>query len=216
MSLKEVLLDELRDLYSAENQLVKALPKSVKTISDAKMKEGVAMHLEQTKAQVQRLREIFEKLDEKPTGKHCNGMEGCIAEVTEALEEDTEGALKDAGIVGAALRVEHYEIAGYTAAIAMAKVLGEKEVVGLLTESLHEEEAAAKQILSAAPAVLKAADAQEDEDDDEDEEDEEKDPEEKESEEKSEEDENEAAPDVDDAPKPAAKKSAAKKSAAKK
>lgn len=216
MSLKDVLLDELRDLYSAENQLVKALPKSVKAISDPKMKEGVTMHLEQTKTQVLRLREIFEKLEEKPTGKHCSGMEGCVKEVTEALEEDTEGALKDAGIVGAALRVEHYEIAGYTAAIAMAKVLGEKEVVGLLTESLHEEEAAAKQILSAATGVLKAADAQEDEEDDEDEEDEEKDPEEEESEEKSEEDEEEAAADVKDAPKPAAKKTAAKKSAAKK
>ncbi len=210
MSLREVLIEEMRDLYSAENQLVKALPKTIKQISDETMKARLTEHLEQTKGQVLRLREIFEHLGEKPTGKHCSGMEGCIKEVTEALEEDTEGALKDAGILGASLRTEHYEIAGYSAAIAMAKTLKENEVVKQLTETLHEEQAAAKNILSGAPSILKEADAQEDEDEDEDEEDEEdeddEDPEEQESEENSEEDEEEAAPEVANAARPKKKR----------
>lgn len=199
MSLKEVLIDEMRDLYSAENQLLKALPKTIKQVSDDKMKEMLTEHLEQTKGQVVRLRSIFEQLGKKPTGKHCSGMEGCIKEVTEALEEDEEGALKDAGIIGASLRTEHYEIAGYSAAIAMAKTLKEDDVVKLLTETLHEEQAAAKNILSGSTAILKEAASQEDEEDDEEEEDEEKDPEEKESEEKSEQDEEEAAPQMESA-----------------
>lgn len=202
MSLKEVLIDELRDLYSAENQLVKALPKTVKGISDPTMKATVKEHLEQTKGQVLRLREVFSHLGKKPTGEHCSGMEGCIKEVTEALEKDETGALKDAGILGASLRVEHYEIAGYTAALAIAKALKEKEIVALLTETLKEETAAAKNVLAGAPAVLKAAATQEDEDDDEEEEKEEKDPEEQESEEKSEEDEKEAAPELEGATPP--------------
>lgn len=196
MSLKEVLIDELRDLYSAENQLVKALPKTVKGISDASMKATVKEHLEQTKGQVLRLREVFGHIGKKPTGQHCSGMEGCIKEVTEALEEDEKGALKDARILGASLRVEHYEIAGYTAAIAIAKALKEKEIVALLTETLNEEKNAAKNVLGGAPAILKAAATQEDEDDDEEEEKQKKDPKEKESEEKSEEDEQEAAPEM--------------------
>ena len=113
----------MRDLYSAENQQVKALPKVLKAVSDSNLKQRVTEHLEQTKGQVLRLREVFEHLGKKPTGKHCSGMEGCIEEITEALGEDEEGALKDAGIIGAALRTEHYEIAGYSAAIAMAKTL---------------------------------------------------------------------------------------------
>ncbi len=200
MSLKEVLIDEMRDLYSAENQIVKALPKALKQVSDEKLKEVMTAHLEETKGQVIRLRTIFEHLGKKPTGKHCDGTEGCLKEVQEAIEEDAEGAIKDAGIIGASLRVEHYEIAGYSAAIAMAKALKEEEVVNLLTESLHEEQAAAKNILSGATSILKEAASQEDEEDDEDEDEEEKDPEEKESEEKSEQDEQEAAPELKGAP----------------
>ena len=203
MSLHEILIDELRDLYSAENQLVKALPKIAKATSDAGMKQNVKDHLEITKGQVLRLREVFGHIGKKPTGKHCSGMEGCIKEVTEALEEDYEGALKDACITGAALRVEHYEIAGYTAALAMAKALGEKEIVSLLNESLAEETTAAKNIVNGSKTVLKAAATQdEDESDEEHEEEEEKDPEEQESEHESEEDEKEAAADVEGAKAP--------------
>ena len=208
MSLKEVLIDELRDLYSAENQLVKALPKTVKGISDPTMKATLKEHLEQTKGQVLRLREVFSHLGKKPTGQHCNGMEGCIKEVTEALEEDEKGALKDARILGASLRVEHYEIAGYTAAIAIAKALKEKEIVALLTETLSEETKAAKNVLAGAPAILKVAATQEDEDDDKEEEKKKKAPTEKESERKSEEDEKEAAPELEGAAPPKDGKSA--------
>jgi ferritin-like metal-binding protein YciE len=199
MSLKEILIDEMRDLYSAENQILKALPKTIKQVSDDKMKELLTGHLEETKGQVERLRSIFEQLGEKPTGKHCSGMEGCIKEVTEALEEDKEGALKDAGIIGASLRTEHYEIAGYSAAIAMAKRLNEDAVIKLLTETLHEEQAAAKNILSGASSIFKQAADQEDEVDDEEEDEEEKDAEEEESEKKSEDDEAEAAPELEKA-----------------
>jgi len=196
MSLHEVLIDELRDLYSAENQLVKALPKTVKGISDPEMKSLLKEHLEQTKGQVLRLREVFQHLGKKPTGQHCNGMEGCIKEVTEALEKDKEGALKDAGVMGASLRVEHYEIAGYSAALAIAKMLGEKEVVGLLTETLNEEKEAAKNVLGSAKSILKNAASQNEDEDEDDEEEEEKDPKEQESEQKSEEDEAEAEPEM--------------------
>ena len=206
MSLKDVLLDEMRDLYSAENQQVKAGRKVLKEVSDEKLKQLMTEHLEQTKEQVLRLRQAFEHLGKKPTGKHCSGMEGCLKEVSEALEEDEEGALKDAGIVGASLRTEHYEIAGYSVAIAMAKTLKEGEILKLLTENLREEQAAAKGILSTASAVLKQAATQEDNEEDEDD-DEEKDPEEKESEEKSEQDEQQAAPQMGNR-KPAAKKKA--------
>lgn len=199
MSLHDVLIDELRDLYSAENQLVKALPKSVKGASDPQMKALLKEHLEQTKGQVLRLREVFGHIGKKPTGAHCSGMEGCIKEVTEALEEDETGALKDAGLLGASLRVEHYEIAGYTAAIAIAKSLGEKDIVNLLNETLKEETAAAKNLVSGAKPILKAAQEQEPEDEpetDEEEEQEPKDAEDEESEHKSEEDEQEAEPEM--------------------
>ena len=194
MSLQDVLIDELRDLYSAENQLVKALPKTIKGTKNAEMKATLRNHLEETKNQVLRLREVFQHLGKKPTGEHCKGMEGCIEEVKEALEKDEEGALKDAGILGAALRVEHYEIAGYSAAIAMAKVLKEREIVSLLTETLTEEKNAAKNVLAGGAAILKEANSQEDAEEEEDEED--QSPEEQESEKESEQDEREAAPEM--------------------
>src|SRR6202012_1295087 len=99
-------------------------------------------HLEETKGQVERLKQVFELLGAKPTGEHCNGMEGVIEEGADALEKDEEGASFDSGIVGAALRTEHYEIAGYIAAITMAKALGMKDIAGLLTANLNEELAA--------------------------------------------------------------------------
>jgi ferritin-like metal-binding protein YciE len=160
MALQDVLVDELRDMYSAENQLVKALPKLAKGAKDKTLKQLFTDHLDETKGQVMRLKTVFEYLGEKPTGEHCNGMEGVIEEGADALEKDEEGASFDAGIIGAALRTEHYEIAGYSASIAMAKTLGLSEVVGLLQENLAEEEAAAKKITAAAQPILKASAAQ--------------------------------------------------------
>jgi len=114
-----------------------------------------ALHLEETKGQVARLQQVFEMLEEKPTGEHCNGMEGVIEEGADALEKDEEGASFDSGLIGAALRTEHYEIAGYTATIEMAKVLGLTDVAGLLTENLNEELNAAKKILAVGQPILK-------------------------------------------------------------
>src|SRR5580700_4652669 len=155
MALSEVLLDELRDMYSAENQLVVALPKLSKGAKNSDLKSLFAAHLDETKGQVLRLKQVFELLGEKPTGEHCNGMEGVIEEGADALEKDEEGASFDSGIVGAALRTEHYEIAGYTATIAMAKTLGLSKIVSLLTDNLNEEVAASKKILDAAQPILK-------------------------------------------------------------
>ena len=160
MALKDVLIDELRDMYSAENQLVKALPKLAKGAKDSTLKTLFTKHLEETKGQVLRLKEVFESLGEKPTGQHCNGMEGVIEEGADALEKDEEGPSFDSGIVGAALRTEHYEIAGYEACIAMAKTLGLNEIASLLNENLSEELAAAKKIKVAAQPILKAASSQ--------------------------------------------------------
>ncbi len=151
------MIDELRDMYSAENQLVKALPKTAKATNSPELKQIFLNHLEETKNQVERLKQVFEIIGKKPTGKHCSGMEGAIDEVKEALDEDEDGAIYDAGIVGGAVRVEHYEIAGYTVAIAMAKQLGETEIAGLLTQSLSEELNAAKAVVGASKMILKDA-----------------------------------------------------------
>jgi ferritin-like metal-binding protein YciE len=164
MPLKDVLLDELRDMYSAENQLVKALPKLAKGAKDAKLKQLFTAHLEETKGQVERLKEVFGHLGKKPTGEHCNGMEGIVEEGADALEKDEEGASFDCGLIGAALRTEHYEIAGYEATIAMAKTLGMQDVIDLLTENLNEEKAAAAKITEAAtPILLKSSEEPEQE-----------------------------------------------------
>jgi ferritin-like metal-binding protein YciE len=155
MALSAVLVDELRDMYSAENQLVKALPKMAQGAISKELQSLFSLHLDETKGQVERLKQVFDLLGEKPTGEHCNGMEGVIEEGADALEKDEEGASFDSGLVGAALRTEHYEIAGYTATIEMAKALGLSEVVGLLTENLNEEVTASKKILAAAQPILK-------------------------------------------------------------
>lgn len=155
MALKDVLIDELRDMYSAENQLVKALPKLAKGANSSELQKLFTNHLEETKGQVERLKNVFEALDTEPTGEHCNGMEGVIEEGADALEKDEEGASFDSGIIGAALRTEHYEIAGYTATIAMAKALKMSDVADLLQQNLSEEENAAKKILAASQAILK-------------------------------------------------------------
>ena len=212
MSLRDVLIDELRDLYSAENQLVKTMPKVAKGIESEELKKVFAEHMEQTKGQVERLKTIFGILGKKPTGKHCEGMEGAIKECKEPLEEEEKGSERDAMLIGGGMRVEHYEIAGYTVAIAIAKQLGEKEIAAHLNETLKEETAQAKTILSAAKQVLKVADEEED-DEAEDEESKPKSPKEKQSEQESEQDEAEAAPEVANAEpvKAPAKKSSKKK-----
>jgi ferritin-like metal-binding protein YciE len=155
MALKDVLLDELRDMYSAENQLVKALPKLAKGAKNPKLKQLFAAHLQETKGQVERLKKVFAELGEKPTGQHCDGMEGVIEEGKDALEKDEEGASFDSGLIGAALRTEHYEIAGYEACISMATTLTLPKVAKLLSSNLKEELAAAAKITAAGIPIMK-------------------------------------------------------------
>ena len=138
-SLRALYVNELKDLYNAETQLVKALPKMAKGSSNAELRQGFEEHLRQTSEHVSRLERIFEMLGEKPAGKKCVGMEGIVKEGAETLSEDYEGALMDAAIIGAAQRVEHYEIAGYGTVKAFAELLGENEHVSLLEQTLEEE-----------------------------------------------------------------------------
>ncbi|MGH9503252.1 MAG: ferritin-like domain-containing protein [Terriglobales bacterium] len=137
--LKELYIEELKDLYNAENQLVKALPKLAKASSSDDLRAGFEEHLEQTRGHVERLEQIFEMLGENPKGKKCAGMEGLVKEGSEVLKEDLEGAVLDAALIGAAQRVEHYEIAAYGTARAFAETLGENEQVSLLESTLAEE-----------------------------------------------------------------------------
>jgi len=138
-NLKTLYVDELKDLFSAESQLLKALPKMAKAASSDELRSGFEKHLEQTKVHVQRLQEIFESLDESPKGKKCVGMEGLVKEGSEVMEEGFEDAVLDAGLIGAARRVEHYEMAAYSAVWAFAKVLGQNKHASLLEKTLAEE-----------------------------------------------------------------------------
>jgi ferritin-like metal-binding protein YciE len=138
-SLRELYVDELKDLYSAEKQLTKALPKMAKASSSPDLRAGFEEHLEQTKGHVERLEQIFEMLEERPTGKKCVGMEGLVKEGAEIMGEDFSDEVMDAALIAAAQRVEHYEIAGYGTVCAYAELLGESEHASLLRETLEEE-----------------------------------------------------------------------------
>ena len=140
-SLNDLLHHELKDLYSAENQLVKALPKMAKAATNADLKAGFEEHLEQTKGHVKRLDQIGEQLGIKLTGHKCKAMEGLIEEGAELIDEDAEDSVRDAGLIGAAQRVEHYEMAGYGTARALAEKLGHEDIAEILGETLEEERA---------------------------------------------------------------------------
>jgi ferritin-like metal-binding protein YciE len=156
--LKELYIDELKDLYNAENQLVKALPKMAKAASSGELRQGFEEHLEQTKGHVQRLEQVFESLGESPKGKKCKGMEGLVQEGAEVMGEDFEGALMDAALIGAAQRVEHYEIAAYGTVCAFAKELGETEQASWLTETLEEEKETDEKLTKLAQQINSQAD----------------------------------------------------------
>ncbi|HEX3661121.1 MAG TPA: ferritin-like domain-containing protein [Acidobacteriaceae bacterium] len=141
-NLRELLIDELRDLYSAENQLTKALPKVAKAATKGELKKAIEHHLKETEGHVQRLEEIFEKLKESPKGKTCAGMKGLIEEADERIGEGGEPDAMDAGLIADAQRVEHYEISAYGSARTFANLLGEKQIVQLLEATLKEEKAA--------------------------------------------------------------------------
>jgi len=164
-ALRGLYLDELRDLYSAENQLVKALPKMAKAATSAKLKAGFEKHLSQTREHVTRLEKIFSELAESPKGKTCKGMEGLIKEGSEMIEEDPGAEELDAGLIAAAQRVEHYEIAGYGCVRTYANLLGEKKAASLLEDTLDEEKDTDSTLTELAEGInVEAMDTEESED----------------------------------------------------
>ena len=152
-SLRELYIDELKDLYSAENQITNALPKLAKTATNPRLRQGFEEHLEQTKGHVQRLEQIFEGLGEKPTGKTCEGMKGLLKEGDEMATEEGDTDVIDAGLISAAQRVEHYEIAAYGSVATYAELLGEDEAVELLTQTLEEEKETDKKLTQVAKKI---------------------------------------------------------------
>lgn len=145
-SLQDLFLDELKDLYSAEKQIIRALPKLVKAAKSPELKDAFQSHLKETEGQVKRLEKAFEILGKKGTGKTCQGMKGVLSEGSEVVEDTDKGDVRDAGLITAAQRVEHYEMAGYGGVREFAKLLGHRDIVALLEATLQEEEAADKKL----------------------------------------------------------------------
>ena len=152
-SLKELLEEELKDLYSAENQILKALPKMVKKASSPDLKKGFQQHLEQTREHVARLEEVCKEVGINPKGKKCKGMEGLLEEGKEWMEEDAEPEVMDAGLIAAAQHVEHYEIAGYGCVRTYAELLGYEKSVKLLQQTLDEEKDTDKKLSEFADTI---------------------------------------------------------------
>lgn len=140
--LHELFVDELKDILYAERALVKALPKMAKNATDEKLKASIEEHVAVTERQVERLQEIFEALGETDRGKKCEAMDGLIKEGEGIMEETQPGPVRDAGIISASQKIEHYEIASYGTLVAFAKILGEEEIASLLEETLNEEKEA--------------------------------------------------------------------------
>jgi ferritin-like metal-binding protein YciE len=157
-SLNDFFVEQLRDLYDAENQLIKALPKMAEGANSDELRQGFEEHLEQTKGHAQRIEQIFKQLGEKVKGKKCKGMEGLIKEGDETLEEEiSDENVQDAAIIAAAQRVEHYEIAGYGTARTFANLLGEDEAASLLEQTLEEEKKTDAKLTELAEGINVAA-----------------------------------------------------------
>lgn len=168
-SLHDLYVDELKDLYSAENQLLKALPKMAKAATAPELKAAFTEHLEVTRKQVERLDQIFEGLGVSPKGKKCKAMEGLVEEGKEVMEEEGEDEVIDAALIAAAQRVEHYEMAGYGCVRTFANLLGYEDAAALLQETLDEEGEADKKLTELAETVINVEAADKDEEDEEDE-----------------------------------------------
>jgi ferritin-like metal-binding protein YciE len=169
-SLSELMEDELKDLYSAENQLLKALPKMAKKASSTELKNAFTSHLKETEGHVKRLQQIGKILEIDLGGKKCHAMEGLVEEGSEVLDEDGPEAVIDAALIGAARRVEHYEMAAYCATRGMAEQLGQGEVAELLGQTRDEEEAADGKLKTIAvdevlPAAGEAGESEEEDED---------------------------------------------------
>jgi ferritin-like metal-binding protein YciE len=153
-SLEDLFVHELKDLYSAETQIIKALPKMAKNASSPELKRSFEEHLEQTREHVERLKQIFDRLEAAPGRHRCKGIEGLIEEGKELMEEDIDGDVLDAGLIGAAQRVEHYEIAAYGTARAHAEQLGNSQAAKLLQRTLDEEGETDKKLTRIAESLV--------------------------------------------------------------
>jgi ferritin-like metal-binding protein YciE len=153
-SLHDLFVHELKDLYSAENQIIRALPKMAKNASSPELKRSFEEHLDQTREHVERLKQIFDRIDEAPGRQKCKGMEGLIEEGKDLMEEDVDGDVLDAGLIGAAQRVEHYEIAAYGTARAFAEQLGNSQAAKLLQRTLDEEAATDEKLTRLAESLV--------------------------------------------------------------
>jgi ferritin-like metal-binding protein YciE len=156
-TLKDLYIHELKDLYSAENQIIKALPKMAKAATNTQLGEGFREHLEQTKGHAVRLEQILKSHDESTRGPKCKGMEGVIKEGDEMIKEDAEDEVRDAGLIAAAQRVEHYEMAGYGCARTYAELLGDNEGAKLLQKTLNEEVATDQKLAKLAKSTINVA-----------------------------------------------------------
>ena len=144
----------MRDIYDAEKQITRALPKIAKAATSEELREAAQAHLEETKVQVQRLESVFESIDQKPRGKKCEGMQGLLGEGEELIEEHDQGPLLDAGLIAAAQKVEHYEIAAYGSLCTWAQTLGYDQALRLLKETLSEEKAADEKLTEIATSSV--------------------------------------------------------------
>lgn len=153
-SLRKLYIEELKDLYSAEKQILQALPRMAKKVTNKQLRQAFEEHVEVTRTQVTRLEQIFERLERSPKGKKCKGMEGLLEEGKEMMEEDMDPEVLDAALISATQRVEHYEIAGYGTVRAYAQLLGEQEDVRLLQMTLDEEGEADKKLTQLAETTI--------------------------------------------------------------
>jgi ferritin-like metal-binding protein YciE len=156
-TLQDLYFHELKDLYSAEKQLVRALPKMVKAAHNEELSAGIEKHLNQTKEHAARLEKILSNHKQSTRGAKCKGMEGIIAEGAEMIDEEGDPEVKDAGLISAAQRVEHYEIAGYGTVRTYAELLGDKEGAKLLETTLREEEETDKELTKVAKSAINVA-----------------------------------------------------------
>lgn len=153
-NLQDLLVEQLRDLYDAENQIMKALPKMAQQASAPELRQGFETHLSETKGHVQRLEQVFSSLNEKPGGHSCKAMQGIIKEGDELMKERADASVMDAGLIASAQRVEHYEMAGYGCVRTWANLLGMSNIAQLLQQTLDEEGATDQKLTAMAERII--------------------------------------------------------------
>jgi ferritin-like metal-binding protein YciE len=159
-SLEKLFIEELKDIYNAEKQLTRALPRMAKAAESDQLREAFTLHTKETEGQIQRLERVFKEVGQAVRGKKCKGMEGLIEENKEMLEEDAEPEVLDAGLIVGCQKVEHYEIAGYGSVVTFAKLLGDQESARLLAQTLNEEERTDKLLSQIAESSINVQAAQ--------------------------------------------------------